>query len=90
MLSGSFFDNGPHMEDKIGAQRCKPDYEGMISRNRANAERYAKFISAFYEFIGHESVRDKMAELLGELVSIERRFRMEIENLIKAQEDDKD
>jgi hypothetical protein len=68
---------------------CKPDYEMMISRNRKNKERYSKFINAFYEFIGFEVITGGLAELLGELITNERKYDNIVQELIHQQENDK-
>lgn len=72
------------------SRKCKPDYESMIKKCTEKRDRYKKFKEAMFEFIGRDYVREKMAELLGELVSHERRYNAEIEELIKRQEEDKD
>lgn len=68
--------------------KCKPDYELMIKNTRAKKEKAINFIEAIFSHTGGRRLRNKMAELLGELYSEVRELEFETERLIKQQEAD--
>ena len=72
-----------------GMKDCKPDYEGAIARERERLIKLTNLIEAIWAFIGPNSLRDKMAELMGELVSMQRATNHKIDLLIQTQENDK-
>ena len=71
-------------------QKCKPDYEELITQAKSRLGANLKFQDAIYEYTGYRQLRGKMAELLGELASEERALNIRIENLVHEQEQDND
>ena len=80
--------SGAIMEKR--AERCKTDYEAMIKRVTEKLEKTLNFQNALFDYVGFGSsrVRNKLAELLGELVSEARILQGSIDELIKQQEKD--
>ena len=78
-------DNGPESLGQT-SKECKPDYEQMIIAAKKAREKTAAFIEAIFAYTGERSLRDKMAELVGELVSEERQMAERIEKLIRQHE----
>jgi len=72
------------------AEKCKPDYEGMIKRAKEKLHRTANFRDAAMVYLDGRRARNKMAELIGELVSQSFGLERELEKLIEAQENDPD
>jgi len=67
-------------------QQCKRDYETEIKREREQLAKITNLIDAIWDFVGHGQLRDKMAELIGELISWQRLSAHTIEILIGEQE----
>ena len=72
------------------AERCKPDYELLITRARDKNAKVSHLIVALQEYTGPQIYRQKLAELYGELMSEQWKLQNEIDHLIEAQEEDKD
>ena len=68
------------------AERCKPDYELMIKRERERLNKVDKLLEAIFNYIGTMVSKGKMAELIGELTCMSRRYNASIEDLIEQQE----
>jgi len=81
-------EQGP-MRGEAMKEQCKPDYERAIAREREEVIKITNLINAIWEFVGRDVLRNKMAEMMGELVSMERSANCNIEELIQAQENDK-
>ncbi len=77
----------PEKLDK--AERCKPDYEGMTKRVKATLDKTIRFRDAALGYFEGKRAQDKMAELIGELVTTSNQLQREYESLIEAQEKDK-
>lgn len=75
-------------EDSLGMEKCKPDYEEMIRQANEKLAKNQNFQGAIFNYMGMRRLRNKMAELVGELVSEERSLRATIEDLIKKQAED--
>jgi len=73
---------------KKSAERCKPDYETMIRRIKERLDRSINFRDAALLYFEGRKARDKMAELIGELVTDCNQLQREHDNLIQAQETD--
>ena len=71
------------------AEKCKPDYEGMIKRIKEKLERSVDFRDAAFAYFAGSTARNKMAELIGELVTECNSLQRECDALIEAQEKDK-
>ena len=71
-------------------QRCKPDFEGMIASARKRLLKTVSLKDALFDYIGSSRVRDKLAEMVGELVWEERQINARIEELINEQENYKE
>lgn len=72
--------------DAKTVEQCKPDYEKMINQATEKLDKNRALQAAIFNYVGYVSLRDKMAELLGELVSRERLLQRTIDNLIKDQQ----
>ena len=72
------------------AERCKPDYEKMITKNKEKLRLNTDFQEAIFAYTGNTRLRNKMAELIGELVTEERMLQKNIQQLIKNQEENED
>lgn len=69
-------------------ERCKPDYEEMILRLRERTIATGDFRNAALAYHKGKTARDKMAELIGELVTKHAQLALELESLINQQEED--
>ena len=67
-------------------QECKPDYEVQIKACNNELTKNQNFQTAIFDYVGNVRLRDKMAELVGELVSEERLIRVRKGELISQQE----
>jgi len=65
---------------------CKPNYERMIEDTKDKLAKNLAFQDAIFNYIGKIILRDKLAELVGELVSEERFLRTKINDLFEQQE----
>lgn len=76
---------------EVGAtnRECKPDYEQLIERAKSRLDKAQNLENAIWDYLGDRSCRDKLAEMVGELVSEKRLLNMEIDRLITAQEKEK-
>ena len=68
------------------AEKCQPDYEGMIKRIKERLDRSVNFRDAALVYFEGRTAKDKMAELLGELVTECNSLQREHDALIEAQE----
>jgi len=68
------------------AERCKPDYETMILRLKEKVTTTGAFLEAALAYHKGTTARDKMAELIGELVTKHAAQSFELEKLMKLQE----
>ena len=75
------------MQPKV--EKCRPDYEAMIKRLKKRLDRSIKFRDAALDFFEGRRARDKMAELIGELVMECNYLQREYDALIQSQENDK-
>ncbi len=85
MLEG----NKKHYETLGKPERCQPDYEGMIKGIKERLDKTARFRDAALAYFEGRSAQDKMAELIGELVTTSNHLQRQYESLIEAQEKDK-
>ena len=69
--------------------RCKRDYETEIKRAKLTLEKAALFRDAALNYYKGMTARDKMAELIGELVTECNRWQGYVDALILEQEADK-
>lgn len=67
---------------------CRPDYEQMILRLRQKVSKTIVFRDAALEYFEGRCAKNKMAELIGELVTECAAHELEIAALIKQQEKD--
>ena len=58
----------------------------MIKSANTQLDLNLNFQNALFEYTNYDSVRDKLAELLGELVSKEKQLSRRIDQLIKEEE----
>ncbi len=70
------------------AEKCKPDYDGMIKRAKERLDKTTAFRAAALSYFEGKRARDKMAELIGELVTECNMIARERDNLIREQEND--
>ena len=80
MLKDNYPQNGATVE------KCKPDYEKQILNAKKRLSQNQNFQDAIFDYTGNVRLWDKMAELVGELVSEARQLKISIEHMIKAQE----
>lgn len=80
-------DNYPQTGASI--EKCKPDYEKQILNAKKRLSQNQNFQNAIFDYTANVKLRDKMAELIGELVSESRQLKINIEHMIKAQEEEK-
>ena len=78
------------MSEMVKAERCRPDYEAMITKLKERYDRTFKFQQAALAYFEGRTARNKMAELIGELVTKSNMLRCELDSLIKQQEEDQD
>jgi len=69
-------------------EQCKPDYEHMIKTANAKLTKNVGLREAVFVYAGNVRLRNKMAELVGELYSEQRQLESKISSLIKEQEKD--
>jgi len=81
MLENNYADS-----DGASIEKCKPDYEKQILNLRIRLTKNHNFQEAIFNYVGNIRLRDKMAELVGELVSESRQIESNIEQIMKAQE----
>ena len=67
-------------------KECKPDYEQMISNDKEKLVLNSNLQNAIFEYMGYTRLRNKIAEMVGELVSEERNIKKNIERMISEQE----
>ena len=79
MLEGNYSDEG--VSEMTRAERCRPDYETMIKRLREKMSKSVNFRDAALAYFEGKRARDKMAELIGELVTECNQFDRELANL---------
>lgn len=70
------------------SERCRPDYEGMIKSIKEKLDKTICFRDAALDFFEGNKARDKMAELIGELVTLANKLQREYDSIIEAQEKD--
>ena len=70
------------------AERCRPDYEGMIKRLKDRLDKSINFRDAALDYFEGKKANGKMAELIGELVTLANQLQLEHDALIDAQEKD--
>lgn len=81
---GGYGEDTPKM-----TERCKPDYETVIVRLKAKAAKTVMFRDAALSYFEGTTASDKMAELIGELVTKAAALERELASLIERQEQDK-
>lgn len=75
--------------DPAKTERCKPDYEKQINQAKEKLSKAVNLKVALFDYIGNShQVRDKLAEMIGELVWEERTLINRIDGLIEDQEKD--
>jgi len=79
-------DTGYGVSEKASIERCKPDYEDQIKREKQYLDKVEKFLTATMEYLDGMNARRKMAELVGELYSRKVKHKRNIQSLIKQQE----
>ncbi|HUX78202.1 MAG TPA: hypothetical protein VMW10_00430 [Alphaproteobacteria bacterium] len=70
------------------AEKCKPDWEGMIKRTKERLSHSADFRDAALTYFEGRTAKNKMAELIGELVTECNSLQQEYDRLIESQEKD--
>ena len=68
------------------AEKCQPDYEGMIIRAKDKLGRSTAFRDAALMYLEGRTARNKMAELIGEIVTECNSLQIELDSLIQDQE----
>ncbi len=68
------------------SKRCKPDYEGQIKRQQRSLIRVEIYLQATLNYLDGSLARNKMAELVGELVTLRDSLEKKIQYLVEAQE----
>ncbi|MCK4793086.1 MAG: hypothetical protein KAV87_55665 [Desulfobacteraceae bacterium] len=69
-------------------ERCKPDYETMISRQTEVLQKEEVFRDALLVYFRGKQARKGMAELIGEIVTKCNMLRDQLDALMKQQEKD--
>ena len=67
------------------AERCEPDYERMIVNLKGRLQKSTDFKDAALAYFEGQNARNKMAELIGELVTECAQMERELESLIDDQ-----
>ena len=73
----------------VRAEKCQPDYESMIKRIKEKMARSFAFRDAAFAYFVGRTAKNKMAELIGELVTECNSLLREYDALIEDQEKDK-
>ena len=83
-------DTAPQEEmlGKARAERCRPDYETQVMSLKATLKKAADFRDAALRYFLGKRARDKMAELIGALVTECAYYENELDKLIQQQESD--
>ena len=68
------------------AERCEPDYEGMVERINKRIGKTALFKDSALAYFDGKRARGKMAELIGELITEHRQLSQERHDPIARQE----
>ena len=68
------------------SQRCEPDYEAMVKRITQRIKKTETFKDAALLYFEGKIARNKMAELIGELVTEYNQLARERDSLISRQE----
>ena len=76
-------------DEKMVTEKCKPDYEAMIKRANLKLARSSAFRDAALAYLEGQTAKDKMAELIGELVTECNVYQKTVNELIVRQENDK-
>ena len=71
-------------------ERCRPDYEAQIKNLTDKHTKNQRLLDALLDYIGSQRVRDKLAEMIGELVCEGRNLSKTIEQVLAAWEADPD
>ncbi len=71
------------------SERCKPDYEEIIKRVKTNLDKTIRFRDAALAYLEGKKALDKMAELIGELVTAANQLQRYYDMLIESQEKEK-
>ena len=80
-------DSGSEREMTLGkAERCEPDYEGMVKQTNKQLKKTSVFMNAALAYFTGKTARNKMAELIGELVTEHNMLSRERDGLIVRQE----
>ncbi|MBU0977285.1 MAG: hypothetical protein KKD18_02620 [Nanoarchaeota archaeon] len=79
---------GDSPKSAVKAEKCKPDYEGMIKRIKERLGRAVNFRDAALTYFEGSTAKNKMAELIGELVTECNSLQRDLDILIQAQEED--
>ena len=80
-------DSEGQLEIAMGkAERCEPDYEGVVERINKRIAKTAAFRDSALEYFDGKRARGKMAELIGELVTEHRQLSRERSLVIEQQE----
>lgn len=72
------------------SERCRPDYEAQIKTLTDKHTKNQRLLEALLDYIGGQRVRDKLAEMIGELVCEGRNLSKTIEQVLAAWEADPD
>jgi hypothetical protein len=75
------------MPKSISSERCKPDYEGMIKRLKAKQVKSNNLLIALVEYFEGKRATGAMAELIGEALTDKNAYQIEIDSLVKQQEE---
>lgn len=73
----------------LRSERCKPDYEEMIKAANIKLQKTIAFRDAACAYFEGTRVREKMAELIGELVMEVYSCQKTVDRLIEQQDADK-
>ena len=67
-------------------EKCQPDYESMIKRIKTKLDRSQEFRDAALMYFEGRTAKNKMAELIGEIVTECNSLQIELDSLIQEQE----
>ena len=89
MLQNDIMESGNCGSEKmVRAEKCRPDYEAQIKGLTEKHTKNQRLLDALLDYIGSQRVRDKLAEMVGELVCEGRNLSKTIEQVLAAWEAD--
>ena len=91
MLQNDIMESGNCGSEKmVRAEKCRPDYEAQIKSLTEKHTKNQRLLEALLDYVGGKRVRDKLAEMIGELVCEGRNLSKAIEQTLAAWENDPD